>query len=384
MFDLDAQPQSIAAHLDARRRARAAACARTPACACRARSTASRSRCARCSASRSACAPRRRSPDAWRSAFGEPIETPYPRAVAPARRLPQRVADAPSARARRARLMPARARTLARAGAGRAGRSARARRAAPIRATLRALASFPASGRGPRSTSRCARSPGPTRFPPATRPAQGARRHVSAAQRSRAPSLAAVARIRRDASLGSANSQGSDMTDANIRLLRASMPSPLGTLIARRTATALTGVVHGRRAPRARAATDVACATTRAARWRSQQLREYFAGERTRFDLPLACAARRFSSACGARCRDPVRRRRSATASWRGASAQPRGGARGRRRERTQSARRIVVPCHRVVGSDGSLTGYAGGLDAQALAARSRGRVRAVSHRSRR
>jgi len=23
----------------------------------------------------------------------------------------------------------------------------------------------------------------------------------------------------------------------------------------------------------------------------------------------------------------------------------------------------IVVPCHRVVGSDGSLTGYAGGLD---------------------
>ena len=23
----------------------------------------------------------------------------------------------------------------------------------------------------------------------------------------------------------------------------------------------------------------------------------------------------------------------------------------------------IIVPCHRVVGSDGSLTGYAGGLD---------------------
>ena len=23
----------------------------------------------------------------------------------------------------------------------------------------------------------------------------------------------------------------------------------------------------------------------------------------------------------------------------------------------------IVIPCHRVVGSDGSLTGYAGGLD---------------------
>ena len=27
----------------------------------------------------------------------------------------------------------------------------------------------------------------------------------------------------------------------------------------------------------------------------------------------------------------------------------------------------IVVPCHRVVGSDGSLTGFVGGLEAKAL-----------------
>ena len=25
----------------------------------------------------------------------------------------------------------------------------------------------------------------------------------------------------------------------------------------------------------------------------------------------------------------------------------------------------IIVPCHRVIGADGSLTGYAGGLDAK-------------------
>ena len=38
-------------------------------------------------------------------------------------------------------------------------------------------------------------------------------------------------------------------------------------------------------------------------------------------------------------------------------SAQAVGGAVGRNRIS------IIVPCHRVVGADGSLTGYAGGID---------------------
>ena len=33
----------------------------------------------------------------------------------------------------------------------------------------------------------------------------------------------------------------------------------------------------------------------------------------------------------------------------------------------------VVVPCHRVVGSDGSLTGYGGGLDAKAALLRLEG-----------
>ena len=36
-------------------------------------------------------------------------------------------------------------------------------------------------------------------------------------------------------------------------------------------------------------------------------------------------------------------------------------GPRGRRRERAQPGS-IIVPCHRVIGADGSLTGYGGGL----------------------
>jgi methylated-DNA-[protein]-cysteine S-methyltransferase len=44
----------------------------------------------------------------------------------------------------------------------------------------------------------------------------------------------------------------------------------------------------------------------------------------------------------------------------------------------------IVIPCHRIVGADGSLTGYAGGLDrkrallALEAAARRRGLARAA------
>ena len=41
-------------------------------------------------------------------------------------------------------------------------------------------------------------------------------------------------------------------------------------------------------------------------------------------------------------------------------SAQAVGGAVGRNRIS------LIIPCHRVLGADGSLTGYAGGLDRKA------------------
>ena len=58
---------------------------------------------------------------------------------------------------------------------------------------------------------------------------------------------------------------------------------------------------------------------------------------------------------------------RSPTARPRSYGEQPRASAgprraRGRRRERRATRSPIVVPCHRVIGADGSLTGYGGGL----------------------
>jgi methylated-DNA-[protein]-cysteine S-methyltransferase len=93
-----------------------------------------------------------------------------------------------------------------------------------------------------------------------------------------------------------------------------------------------------------------------------EQLAEYFDGRRTAFELPLAPRGTPFQQAV-----------------WRALLAVPFGatstyGAVAGAIGRPTAVRAvgvaiganpigIVVPCHRIVGADGSLTGYAGGLD---------------------
>jgi len=93
------------------------------------------------------------------------------------------------------------------------------------------------------------------------------------------------------------------------------------------------------------------------------QLREYFAGERTDFDLPLRPDGG-----------SPFERRvwqalleipYGETVSYGQIAARighP-GKARAVGRANGRNPIAIVCPCHRVIGSDGSLTGYGGGLD---------------------
>lgn len=92
------------------------------------------------------------------------------------------------------------------------------------------------------------------------------------------------------------------------------------------------------------------------------QVREYFAGERTEFDLPLAPAGSTFQQQVWRELRGIGF---GVTAGY---------GELASRMERVGSARAvgranatnpipIVIPCHRVVGSDGCLTGYAGGME---------------------
>lgn len=94
----------------------------------------------------------------------------------------------------------------------------------------------------------------------------------------------------------------------------------------------------------------------------AEQLAEYFAGARRAFDLPLAPPGTAFQAQV-----------------WRALLKIPFGDTRSygqlARTIRRPSASRavgaangsnpiaIIVPCHRVIGSSGALTGYGGGLD---------------------
>jgi methylated-DNA-[protein]-cysteine S-methyltransferase len=93
-----------------------------------------------------------------------------------------------------------------------------------------------------------------------------------------------------------------------------------------------------------------------------RQLGEYFAGDRQAFDLPLDPAGDDFDQRVWALLRSiPYGETRSYGDLARQLGdvglAQAVGAANGR------NPLCVLVPCHRVVGADGSLTGYAGGLE---------------------
>lgn len=93
-----------------------------------------------------------------------------------------------------------------------------------------------------------------------------------------------------------------------------------------------------------------------------QQLREYFAGERKDFDLPLALNGTEFQvSVLEALQEIPY----GETTSY-GVIAKRIGRPKAVRAVGAANGRNpipIIVPCHRVIGSSGDLTGFGGGLD---------------------
>ena len=147
----------------------------------------------------------------------------------------------------------------------------------------------------------------------------------------------------------------------------ARFPSPLGLLTLTASDTALTGVhfPHSPRVPplhvveRGPRAEDLSSAVLDRAR---QQLDEYFAGARTAFDLPLDPTGSAFER----RVWDALRAIPYGTTVSYGELARRLGDVRTTRAVGAANGKNpipIIVPCHRVVGSRGELTGYGGGLD---------------------
>ncbi len=101
------------------------------------------------------------------------------------------------------------------------------------------------------------------------------------------------------------------------------------------------------------------CAVLRAAR---EQLEQYFRGDRREIDLPLDLRGTPFQlGVWGALRAVPYGR----TASY-GDIARRIGNPAAVRAVGLANGRNpipIIVPCHRIIGSDGSLTGFGGGLD---------------------
>jgi methylated-DNA-[protein]-cysteine S-methyltransferase len=94
----------------------------------------------------------------------------------------------------------------------------------------------------------------------------------------------------------------------------------------------------------------------------ARQLKEYFAGKRREFDLPLRMEGTEFQQRVW---RELTKIPFGETRSY-GQLAKRLNNPNGSRAVGLANGRNpiaIIVPCHRVIGADGSLTGFGGGLD---------------------
>ena len=137
---------------------------------------------------------------------------------------------------------------------------------------------------------------------------------------------------------------------------RAVVETPIGPLGLVASATALQGVLFDGRRVRPEGSSPVLAEAAR-------QLDAYFRGELVAFDLALELNGSEFQRSCwlalasipyGQTVSYGEQARRLGLASDRARAV---GAANG------QNPLPIVLPCHRVIGSDGSLTGFGGGLD---------------------
>ena len=144
-------------------------------------------------------------------------------------------------------------------------------------------------------------------------------------------------------------------------VLYTSIDSPIGELLLTGNGNALSGLhmTEGRRRVRIDPAWQRFEEPFAAV---GAQLTEYFAGERTRFDVALDMAGTQFQPRVWTELEtipygETISYGELARRVGQPSAARAVGLANGR------NPVAVIVPCHRVIGADGSLTGYGGGME---------------------
>lgn len=107
------------------------------------------------------------------------------------------------------------------------------------------------------------------------------------------------------------------------------------------------------------ATTTQGCAVTQQAK---QQLVDYFDGRRQSFDLPLAPAGTAFQQQVWQALLS-IEHGRTASYSEIAQTINNPKAVRAVGMANSRNPIAIIIPCHRIIGANGTLTGYAGGLD---------------------
>ncbi|MGB0093797.1 MAG: methylated-DNA--[protein]-cysteine S-methyltransferase [Solirubrobacteraceae bacterium] len=97
-----------------------------------------------------------------------------------------------------------------------------------------------------------------------------------------------------------------------------------------------------------------------------EELLEYFAGARREFEQPLTLAGSAFELRVWEALREIPYGETASYAQVAAAIGQP-GAARAVGLANARNPIAVIVPCHRVIGANGSLTGYGGGLERKRL-----------------
>ena len=139
------------------------------------------------------------------------------------------------------------------------------------------------------------------------------------------------------------------------------MASPIGTLLLTGTQEGLTGIYMETGAATAAAVQSAVRDTTRFTEVK-RQLKEYFDGTRRTFDLTLLPEGTAFQKMVWDALRDipygtTISYQELANRIGAEKAARAVGAANG------ANPIPIIIPCHRVIGADGSLTGYGGGIE---------------------